>query len=92
MVLGSGSDEEDSEVSSKEEEGRTTSRIKNLTNGMNDLLDLEAEESGAEDGSGDDDDDNEDDDQDEEDDDDSMEGFIDDDSEAISDEDDSDQE
>ncbi|PLW22022.1 hypothetical protein PCANC_02426 [Puccinia coronata f. sp. avenae] len=87
VVLGSGSDEEDSEGSDNEEEGGTTSRIKKLTNGMNDLLDLEAEESGAEDGSGDDEDEDEDDE--EEEDDDSLEGFIDDESEAISDEDDS---
>jgi len=91
VVLGSGSDEEDSgDNESEAEDG--TSRIKKLTNGINDLLDLEAEESESEGGGGDDDDDDDEEEEEEEedDDDDSMEGFIDDGSEGGSEEEGSD--
>ncbi|KAA1100703.1 Small subunit (SSU) processome component [Puccinia graminis f. sp. tritici] len=87
VVLGSGSDEEDSE-DSEDEEAEGARRLKKLTNGINDLLDLEADESGSEDGSGDEEEEEEE--EEEEDDDESMEGFIDDGSEESSEEEDSD--
>ncbi|KNF05166.1 hypothetical protein PSTG_01794 [Puccinia striiformis f. sp. tritici PST-78] len=90
VVLGSGSDEEDSE-NSDNEDVRRPGKIKKLSNGINDLLDLEADESGSEGGGGLDDDEDDDDDDDEEDDEeDSMDGFIHDGSDGTSDEDESD--